>query len=142
MASIGYATSVTITALDARFATGPLEIQGEGALAGADFVSGGPEPVKAESGGFYLEGRFHFLDGAVKALPQSVFTGAVRVDYVDLDRNSDGVDQERLTLGINFRPTEETVFKNDLLFDRVRGDGVTEWGDSETGYRFSIATYF
>jgi hypothetical protein len=133
---------LTITALDARFATGPFEIQGEGAMAGADFVSGGPEPGKAESAGFYLEGRFHFLDGLVKALPQSVFTGAARVDYVDQDRNTDGVDQERLTIGLNFRPTEETVFKNDFLFDKTRGGGVSEWSDTETGYRFSIATYF
>ena len=40
------------------------------------------------------------------------------------------------------RITEETVIKNDLVLDRNRGSGASEWGDTLTGYRFSIATYF
>jgi hypothetical protein len=66
----------------------------------------------------------------------------VRADYVDRDRETDGSDVERLTLGLNFRPTEQTVFKNDVLFDRSRSSGETDWSDTETAYRFSIATYF
>jgi len=143
---------LTIAALDARFATGPFEILGEGALARAGFAAeteaAGPARTAqedhdtAKAAGFYLEARWHFLVGALDALPQSVFTGVVRADYVDRDRNVDGNDLERFTLGVNFRITEETVVKNDLLFDRARSAGSSEWGDTGTGYRFSIASYF
>jgi len=136
------ATNLTIAALDVRFASGPVEFLGEGAMARGDYRDALGAGQTAESSGFYLEGRFHFLAGALGALPQSVFTGVARLDYVDRDQTSDGNDQERLTLGVNFRPTEETVLKNDIFFDRSRAMGATEWGDSGPSYRFSIATYF
>ena len=134
--------NLTIAALDAMFAAGPFEILGEGAMAQADYTDSVGVEGTAESAGFYVEGRFHFLAGAISALPQSVFTAVARADYVDRDRNTDSVDQERLTLGLNFRVTEETVFKNDLLFDRGRAADVSDWSDTETSYRFSVATYF
>jgi hypothetical protein len=132
---------LTIAALDVRFAQGPVEVLGEGAFARADFDTAGVDE-KAKSAGFYLEGRIHFLVGAVKALPQSVFTGVVRADYVDRDQNTTGNDMERLSFGVNFRPTEETAFKNDILLDRARDPGTSDWGDTEVAYRFSVATYF
>lgn len=133
---------LTIAAFDARFAWGPVEILGEGVLASADYVDSTSTRESARSSGFYMEGRVHLLAGAIEALPQSVFTGVVRLDYVDRDREREGLDLQRITFGLNFRPTEETVFKNDLLLDRSRGVGATEWGDTETSYRFSIASYF
>ena len=159
---------LTIAALDAMAARGPFEILGEAALATAGVAGAGdaegalaPTTVtgredaeaalatttmagreNAEAAGFYLEGRVHFLSGAISALPLSVFTGTVRADYVDHDRNTDGSDRQRLTVGVNFRPTEQTVFKNDVLFDRNRGAGASDWSDTETAYRFSIASYF
>jgi hypothetical protein len=96
----------------------------------------------AKNGGAYLEARYHFLQGAIRGLPLSVFTAAARGEYVDRDRNVTGNDLQRLVLGINVRITEETVIKNDLVLDRNRGSGASEWGDTLTGYRFSIATYF
>jgi hypothetical protein len=134
--------NLTLAAFDARFAQGPVEILGEGALARADLPDTTGDDAAARSAGFYLEGRVHVLAGAVAALPQSVFTAVVRLDYVDTDRETDGADRQRLTLGLNFRPTEQTVIKNDVLFDRGRGSGETDWGDTATGYRFSVATYF
>lgn len=145
--------SLTIAALDARFAQGPFEILGEGAMASAGIAEAPAKPGilaaaqsdgddTAKAMGLYVEGRYHFLAGAVKSLPQSTFTAVVRVDQVDMDTDADGADQQRFTLGLNFRPTEQTVFKNDLLFDRSRASGASEWSDTETGYRFSVATYF
>ena len=135
--------NLTVAAVDARFARGAFELLGEGALARGEYQgSVSTETATAKAVGFYLEGRLHLLAGAWNELPQSVLTAVVRVDYVDRDRTAVGLDDERLTLGVNFRPTEETVFKNDILFDRGRASGVPEWGDTETAYRFSIATYF
>ena len=133
--------SISIYAVDAMAGFGALEFAGEGALGRAGYVDLGGMDATAKNLGFYVEGRYHFLAGALN-LPESVFTGVVRLDYVDRDTNTDGRDQQRLTFGINFRITEETVIKNDLLFDRTRDGGVTEWGDTRTGYRFSVASYF
>ncbi len=133
---------LTLAAVDARFAGGPVELLGEGALARTSELGTEGAGERARAAGFYAEGRVHFLAGAIPSLPRSVFTGAVRVGYVDRDRNVDGGDLERLTLGVNFRPTEETVIKNDLLFDRSRAVFVSDWGDTGTAYRFSVATYF
>jgi hypothetical protein len=134
--------NLTIAALDARWAAGPLEFLGEAALARGKYADDLGAEQTAKASGLYVEGRVHFLAGAIGALPQSVFTGVTRVDYVDHDQTSDGGDLERLTLGVNFRITEETVLKNDLLFDRSRLPGTSEWGDDRTSYRFSVATYF
>ncbi|HYV51336.1 MAG TPA: hypothetical protein VE910_05485, partial [Dongiaceae bacterium] len=134
--------NLTLAALDARFAAGPFEFLGEGAMGRANYEASPGVNESAESAGFYLEGHFHFLSGAISALPQSVFTAAARADYVDHDLNVDGLDQERLTLGLNFRITEETVFKNDLLFDRGRAVDASAWSETQTAYRFSVATYF
>ncbi len=139
--------SLTIGALDFHAARGRFEFLGEGALARASRqpLAGGPEPVvevTPRSGGFYAEARVHVLQGVVRALPASGFTGTVRAGYVDRDRNTAGADLERLTVGVSFRPTEETVIKNDVLFDRAREAGAPAWGATQAGYRFSVATYF
>ena len=138
---------LTLAAVDAHFAQGPFELVGEGALArtGKLDLQGAGDAVaseRAKAAGFYAEGRLHVLAGAIRSLPQSVFTAVARADYVDRDANVAGADQERLTLGVNFRPTEETAIKNDILFDRARTAGDTKWGDTGTSYRFSVATYF
>jgi len=157
--------NLTITALDAIYATGAWEFVGEAALASAGYtpqlvpadVSGvGNTPAipgtaqsasavadeTAKNWGTYLEARYHFLPGAIKALPMSVFTAVFRGEYVDRDSNVTGRDVQRGTFGLNFRITEETVIKNDLQLTRERESGVSEWADTEAGYRLSFATYF
>jgi len=138
--------NLTLAALDAQFIQGPLEVLGEGAMATAEYAVDttltSVETMDARAAGFYLEGRYHFLPGAVRGLPQSVFTAVLRVEYLDRNREVDGQDQERLVFGINFRPTEATVIKNDLVLDRSRDIGAADWGDTQTGYRLSLATFF
>ncbi|MSR81510.1 MAG: hypothetical protein EXS58_01080 [Candidatus Latescibacteria bacterium] len=63
--------------------------------------------------GFYLQLNSHWGRGLVKALPASAFTGVARGEVVDFDADQDGDSQRRLTLGLNFRPEEDTVFKLD-----------------------------
>ncbi len=133
---------LTIAAVDGRYAVGPLEILGEYAMARGDYIPQAGGTDTAEAQGFYVEGRAHLWPGALAALPQSVFTAAARYDWVDRDQLTDGNEVERLTLGINFRPTEETAFKNDLVLDRARVAGAEDPSDWELGYRFSIASYF
>lgn len=136
---------LSIVAFDAQTARGPFEFLGEVALAQAGLAEIAEEPGRpAEAGaaGFYAEARYHFLAGALSRFPEAVFTAVARLDHVDRDTEADGVLEQRVSLGLNFRPTEESVFKNDLILGRTRGLDADAWTDFEVGYRFSMATYF
>jgi hypothetical protein len=65
----------------------------------------------------------------------STFTAVVRWDYVDLD----GRIRRRITPGLNFRPTQDTVFKvcYEFGFDHAGGHKV-----DDDAFVVGIATYF
>ena len=73
-------------------------------------------------------------------LPDSVFTAVVRVGYVDFDTDRGGDDHRRITVGLNFRPAESTVFKLDYQRSRTR-DRFDNPGEG-AAFLFSTATYF
>ena len=50
-------------------------------------------------------------------------------------------DEDGVTLGVNFRPTEETVFKLDYNWRRM-APAQGDKGDAEGRLFFSFATYF
>ncbi|MCY3777447.1 MAG: hypothetical protein OXH11_15855, partial [Candidatus Aminicenantes bacterium] len=59
---------------------------------------------------------------------------------IEIDTDLEGDDQTRLTLGLNFRPSEDSVFKLNYLY---------HWHDDRNNVRalsagilFSVATYF
>jgi hypothetical protein len=130
---------LTIMALDAKTVFGPLELQGEAAKVSAD-IDRDTNPDTAESQlGLYAQANYHILHD--KLLQGSVVTLVARGDWVDYDTDRDGDAEEGLTLGVNFRPTEETVFKLDYNWKWVT-PAEGEKGDSEGLFFFSFATYF
>ena len=64
----------------------------------------------------------------------------MRYDLVDFDSDLKGDYLKRLTLGLNFRPTEDSVMKLNYLYnwrrDRSNVEGLG------AGILFSVATYF
>lgn len=118
-----------------------LEVVGEWALADIerdDFAR--EKGVPNDFRGFYIEGRYHFFfDFLRKIIPgandETTFTAVVRWDYVDLASEV----RKRITLGLNFRLREDTVFKFEYQFNREAGD-LDEAEDD--GFVFSVATYF
>ena len=74
------------------------------------------------------------------ALPGSEFTGVVRYGLVDFDANGDGDTHRRLTIGGNFRPQGDTVFKVDYQRNWTR-DAFSNQGKG-AALIFSVATYF
>jgi len=130
---------LTIGALDAKLTFGALEIQGEVALAEAS-IDQDANPTTAETqSGAYAQVNYHVLHD--KLLQGSVVTLVARGDWLDLDRDREGDQEEGFTLGANFRPTEETVFKFDYNWTwktPVMGDR----GEVENRFFFSLATYF
>jgi len=132
--------SLTITALDGMANVGPVELTGELAFASAD-VDQVAEPGLAESQrGAYGQASWHVLHDRI--LDGSVVTLVARGDMMDFDTDVDGDEQQGVTLGVNFRPTEETVFKLDWNRSWDTARGATERSDGEDRVFFSFATYF
>lgn len=105
--------------------------------------------------GYYVQLNYHFMPEALRrAAPSyfgqdSTFTGIVRWGQADTNTDSDfnKNDQERLTLGINFRPIEDSVIKlaytwntEGQFFDLE--DQVLQPGRNPNGFQFNMSTYF
>ncbi len=162
---------ISIFALDWTLQRGPFEIIGESAWSrisnnNATGVAGsgiGPAGMQ----GYYIQGNYHFMPEFLKKwapshfTDASTFTAVVRWEQVDTDTDdrtriaSNTVgnrrELERLTLGLNFRPIEDTVFKFDWQFNTQKNaQGLVNGGDfsgannplNGNGFLVQAATYF
>jgi hypothetical protein len=150
--------NITISALDFVWQKGPFELVGTGAYAdieknGIDRIMGLTSPttkVPKRLFGYYVEPRYHFMPGFLHDFMPTIFTDhstftlSTRWEQMDLDR---GNRQDRLTLGLNFRYTEDTVFKLDYQINREHFQrGFPAIGQSgsinNNALIFGVATYF
>ena len=92
-----------IYAVDANFNRGPFEVRGEWAMATVDGAA------HDERTGYYAQVGYHFGAGTLEAFPHSIFTASLRYDSIDLGAS----EERRTTLGLNWRPVEETAVKLD-----------------------------
>ena len=71
---------------------------------------------------------------------ESSFALKVRFDYVDFDSDMVGTSIAQLTAGVNFRPTQDSVLKLDI----VRGRGRDQFNNlgEHAFVLVSLATYF
>ncbi len=131
--------NLTILGLDAKVVRGIWEVQGEYGRVAAD-VDLTAHPATAESQqGAYGQANVHF--GHDHFLPGSVFTGVVRWDWVDYDTDAKGDSELGLTLGLNFRPVEDAVFKFDYAsIWKTPANGAR--GGVAGRFFFSVSTYF
>ncbi len=151
----------TLWAIDWTLQRGPFEVIGESAWARIDASgAGGLAPTGMR--GYYIQGNYHFLPDFLKTwsprhfTEASTFTAVVRWDNVDTDtdnrtlRATSGNSRElqRLTLGLNFRPIEDTVFKLDYQFNSQLNTNYVSTSAGESvlingnGLVLSVATYF
>ena len=96
--------------------------------------------------GYYIQGNYHFMPEFLKKLAPShfsdasTFTAIVRWEQVDTDTDDrtrflaewigNRRELDRLTLGLNFRPIEDTVFKFNWQFNTQKdATGLTPAGD-------------
>ncbi|MGH7449165.1 MAG: hypothetical protein ACRELT_16450 [Longimicrobiales bacterium] len=131
---------VRITALDASAAVAGIEFSGEALLAGVDVPEGMQDVYASRQRGLYGQAVHRFGAGWVRTMPSSFFEAGVRYDGVDFDSELDGDSVQRLTLGLNFRPSEDVALKFNLFRGRVR-DRFNNAGE-QAGMLFSIASYF
>lgn len=130
---------LTISAFDAKVVFGPLEIQGELAAVSADIDNTVNPTTAAKQLGGYAQANYHILHD--KFLMGSVMTLVLRGDWIDYDTDSNGDAEDGVTFGVNFRPTEETVFKLDYNLSKTT-PLLGEKEDALGRFFFSFATYF
>jgi hypothetical protein len=149
---------LAIWALDWTFQRGPFEFIGESAWA---YIrdnnlsqNGTPNTNPRRMQGYYLQLNYHFLPVWLSNLAPtffkqevSTFTAVVRWEKMNLGQDLDDSteagklgERERLTLGLNFRPTEDTVFKTDFQYSPMEIKGNQRIHD--TAFVASWATYF
>ena len=133
--------ALNIFALDWGFQWKFLEFLGEygNAQIGRDSTTHAIVPGQMD--GYYLQMNAHFLPDVIRK--DSIFTGVVRWDHIDLDLLNQTTVQasnasQRLTLGINFRPIEQTVFKIDY---QVNYENMAP-GKNNNAWVVGFATYF
>jgi hypothetical protein len=144
--------------LDWTFIRGPFEFIGESAWA---YVrenninqNGTPNANPRRMQGYYLQMNYHFLPEWLSNMAPtffkqevSTFTAVARWEQMnlgqDLNDNTEAGklgEWQRMTLGLNFRPTEDTVFKTDFQYTPVGQSGGQRIHD--TAFVASWATYF
>ncbi len=146
---------LSIWAADWTFQRGPFELIGEAAwvyardnnrnLDGTFAFDANGRPLPRRMDGFYVQGNYHFMPQFLRRraptyfTEASTFTAVVRWDDTNTNSELAATARQRLTLGLNFRPIEDTVFKADYQFNfedgknnRIRNDGLV----------LSVATYF
>lgn len=151
--------NLAIWAVDWTLQRGPLEIIGESAWAYIEdnnlMANGTPIPNNMTNPermqGYYIQGNYHFLPQWLTDLfpnhfrqEVSTFTGVIRWNQIFLGQGlGPGAaigNQQRLEAGLNFRPTEDTVFKANFEYDpRAVSNGQRI---HDVGGIASIATYF
>ena len=91
--------------------------------------------------GAYVQANYHFGQG-LAGFPNSTFTAVARVDHLDVDADADGDAQQRLSLGVNWRPIEQTAIKLDYQWNWSTPAGATDAGIPSNRLVASVATYF
>ncbi|MGH7475466.1 MAG: hypothetical protein ACRELD_04200 [Longimicrobiales bacterium] len=131
---------LTILALDLEGTLAGVDISGEAVSATLDIPPGLTSIYASRQRGLYVQAIRRFGHGWIRTITGSYFEAGTRLDLVDHDANIAGDAMQRLTLGLNFRPSEDAVLKLNYLRGRAR-DRFNNLSD-DAGLLFSIATYF
>jgi hypothetical protein len=156
-----------IWAVDWTLVRGPFEVIGESiwtyAQDNSKNLNGTPCTVNTSIGGiapghfcpqrmqgYYIQGNYHFLPEWITRLAPSffrpevsTFTAMVRWEQVNTNKDQPGGlgDLQRLTVGLNYRPTEDTVIKADFQYSPETINRNNQ-RIHDTAFLLSAATYF
>jgi hypothetical protein len=132
--------ALAILAFDGEARLLGVDLAGEAALASIDIPPGLDGVYASRQRGAYVEAVRPFGRGLIRTMPSSSFAAKGRVDYVDFDSQRRGQTTAQVSLGFNFRPTQDSALK----VDYVRGRSRDEFNNlSDHAFvLFSLATYF
>lgn len=131
---------LTIAAVDWEYRGDTFDVMGEYVRASIDIPPALRGLFAEQQQGIYAQVNYHFGKGWISAMPRSRFTLVGRYDGVDLDAGLQGDARERFSIGLNFRPVEDTVLKLDYRTER-------HWSrvnvpERSVGLNLSVASYF
>ena len=134
---------ITLLGFDAFGKKGPFEFIAEWAKAHIDIEPG--SDLASGMNGYYIESRYHFFPSFLKnniiayGFDHPTFTLFARYGVIDLDENNTQIGKKtRITLGMNYRPTDTVVFKLEGQIQKQQSDIIR----AETGIISSIAIGF
>ena len=132
--------NLTIGVIDAEATVLGVRLNGEAARATVDVPEGLRGIYATQQRGIYVEAVRDFGRGWITTAPQSLFAVKARFDYMDFDTEVVGTSIAQITVGLNFRPTLDSVLKLDF----VRGRGRDEFNNlgQHAFVLASLATYF
>lgn len=132
--------TLTIAVLDVETTLFGVEIAGEAALVELDLDPGLTGVRASSQRGLYVEAERVIARGVVPAMPGSSLALKARLDAVDFDADLAGDGRARVSVGLNFRPTADTVLKLDYVRgrDRDRFNSPAE----TAAILVSLASYF
>ncbi|MEK6755377.1 MAG: hypothetical protein AABZ02_04410 [Bacteroidota bacterium] len=132
--------NLTIAAIDWEYRSTQFDVLGEYAYASIDVPPTLRGLFAEAQQGVYAQVNYHLGKGLLRFLPRSRFTVVGRYEFDDFDTELDGDSIQRFSIGLNFRPVEDTVFKLDYVYNwRWNRVEVLERG---IGINFSVASYF
>ncbi len=155
--------NINIYAVDWTLQRGRWELIGESAWVRIDGNQRPGAIGPAGMHGYYVQANYHFMPEWLKNMAPthfsdaSTFTAVVRWERVDTDTDNRTLtatsgnrrELERLTIGLNFRPIEDTVFKFDYQFNTQKGTPISNSVNipasgriDGNGFLFMAATYF
>lgn len=132
--------NLTIWVADVEITAAGFRLTGEAATAGIGIPPGLQGIYASRQRGLNLELLRPFGAGWVRTMPQSTFAAKARIDVVDFDGALPGDSERQVTVGLNFRPTSESVIKLDYVRGWTR-DRFNNPGDLAR-FLLSVATYF
>ena len=132
--------NLTILVFDAEAHVLGIRLAGEAATASIDVPPDLVGIYASRQRGAYAEAVRPFGRGWVRTMPSSSFAAKVRYDFVDFEADAAGQETQQLSLGLNFRPTQDSVLKLDYVRGRSRNEFNT--ASDHAFVLFSLATYF
>lgn len=132
---------IDMYAIDWTLQKGPWELIGESHWVRISGNQLGSNVGPSGMAGYYVQGNYHFLPEFLKKLAPdhftdaSTFTAVVRWEQIDTDTTDitrranpttgNSRELQRLTVGLNFRPIEDTVFKIDYQFNNQLNTNIS-----------------
>ncbi len=132
--------NVNLWVLDFEGSLLGFEFSGEGGFGNVDIPPTLIGTLASDQAGFYLDILRDFGHGWISTMAQSHFSVGARLESVDFNRDIEGDDTRQISLGFNFRPNAESVYK----FNYVRGRTTDSFNNAAQFSKllFSVATYF
>jgi hypothetical protein len=131
---------ISVFVVDMEAGVAGFRLTGEAATVHVDVPAEAEFIFASRQRGAYIETARDFGTGLIATMPDSYFTAKARFDAVDFDTDASGDAVRQLSVGVNFRPTQDTALKLDYVRGRSRDD-LNLAGD-HAFVLFSIATYF